>query len=463
MRLLSIAFLLTSLTLPAYAAPVDRGGVPLPGDGPAWSIVAEDDGHLPRRLFVAGRQVRDIVVRRSGVLTFDDGGLDVGAPGPLGDVPMASLVAAFWAPLATECPDGAPPGEVRRTDTAEGVRFAWIDAASPGCEGARATFSVELFIEGDTLRAVELRYEALPTETPAVEPRAGLRFGRGGAAATVLELFPDPPGGVMRGRAKWLLEGSSDGEPGAWIIEVDAEGGVLGDVDLDGWRSSDNCEDDFNPLQENLDGDEFGDHCDPDVDGDFQLDGFDNCPRVPNPGQQDLDANGQGDACDPDDDGDGWPDGLDRCDWIADAANLDLDRDGLGDACDRDPDGDDWLVGRWGPWRPERCPFVFDPLRGDFDEDGIGDWCDLQPAVACRADCDWQRDSDGDRVSDVVDVCPTAPDPEQRDRDGDGVGDRCDPDVDGDGVMDIYQLCRPGACPLGGGVDLDGPLPIGWP
>ncbi len=446
MRQLSIVALLLLPALPARAAPVDRGGDPLPGDGPAWTITLEDDDHLPQRLFVGGQRVRDIVVRRSGVVTFDDGGLDVGAPGPLADVAMASLVAPFWTPLADACPDGSPPGEVRRTDTPEGVRFAWIDAAPPGCDGARSTFSVELFIEGDALRAVTFRYEALPIATPAVEPRAGVRLGRGGGAATVMELFPDPDGGAMRGRAKWLLEGSSDGEPGVWIIELDAEGGILGDPDFDGRRSVDNCEDDSNPQQENLDGDRDGDACDDDVDGDLIRDVTDNCPRVADADQTDLDRDGLGDPCDPDDDGDGWPDEFDHCPRTVDRANLDLDGDGRGDACDPDPDGDDRAAGRWTT-RVDLCPWAPDPFGRDADKDGLGDVCDLAPRTPCRWGCWWQSDADGDGVGDALDRCPYTPDPRQLDLDGDGVGDRCDPDRDGDGVFDLLQLCVGDACP----------------
>jgi hypothetical protein len=80
--------------------------------------------------------------------------------------------------------------------------------------------------------------------------------------------------------------------------------GVLDDAD--------NCLVVYNPGQENLDGDTFGDVCDPctDTDGDGWRDPgtpdtppdscpLDNCPSVYNPGQADCDGNGVGDACEP--------------------------------------------------------------------------------------------------------------------------------------------------------------------
>jgi hypothetical protein len=78
------------------------------------------------------------------------------------------------------------------------------------------------------------------------------------------------------------------------------------DPDLDGVCSwEDICPGDFDPGQEDVDGDGFGDACDicpesgtinVDLDGDGLC--TENCPAVPNPGQSDADGDGVGDACD---------------------------------------------------------------------------------------------------------------------------------------------------------------------
>ncbi len=86
--------------------------------------------------------------------------------------------------------------------------------------------------------------------------------------------------------------GSSAGAAYVFALPVDTDG--------DGVRDSrDNCPSVANPGQENLDGDELGDACDPDKDGDGVANEVDNCPLNANPGQQDVDSDGIGDACDP--------------------------------------------------------------------------------------------------------------------------------------------------------------------
>jgi len=119
------------------------------------------------------------------------------------------------------------------------------------------------------------------------------------------------------------------------------------DTDHDGVPDfADLCLAQFNPFQEDRDGDLRGDACDPfpddpldDADGDGFGADVDNCPESYNPDQLDADGDGIGDACDPlplliDSDGDGVPDVDDNCPDMSNPDQLDCDGDGIGDVCD---------------------------------------------------------------------------------------------------------------------------------
>ena len=115
----------------------------------------------------------------------------------------------------------------------------------------------------------------------------------------------------------------------------------------------DNCPNDYNPGQEDADGDGKGDACEDDIDNDGILNANDNCPDIPNPNQVDSDGDGLGDVCDncpndynpgqedengnfigdpcdvgADTDNDGVVDGADNCPSISNSDQLDTDHDG---------------------------------------------------------------------------------------------------------------------------------------
>ena len=93
-----------------------------------------------------------------------------------------------------------------------------------------------------------------------------------------------------------------------------------------------------------------------------------------------------------------------------------------------------------------------DQIDGDFD--GFGDACDVCPAVFTTEGANSldamlcpDADSDGDGVVNIDDICPDIANPDQADGDNDGVGDVCDncagrsnrgqTDGDFDGVGDV--------------------------
>ncbi len=101
-------------------------------------------------------------------------------------------------------------------------------------------------------------------------------------------------------------------------------------------------------------------------------------------------------------------------------------------------------------------PCEDDGSGNDCNGNGRPDNCDIEEATS--TDCnlnavpdDCEDDADGDGVIDVCDICLTTPDPEQADLDSDGVGDLCDncvatenagqEDDDGDAVGQACDSC----------------------
>jgi hypothetical protein len=216
---------------------------------------------------------------------------------------------------------------------------------------------------------------------------------------------------------------------------------------------------------------------DPDSDGDGVQDAQDVFPNDPAE-WLDTDSDGTGDNADPDDDGDGMPDawelqvGLDPlsaadrtqdpdqdgqsnlAEYLAGTHPFDRDNDGAPDAQDAFPNDP-------AEWLDTDSDGTGDNADADDDGDGMPDAWELQygldPLSAADAaqdpDQDGQSnlaeylagthptDRDGDGVADRDDAFPSNP-AEWLDTDSDGIGDNADPDDDGDGMRDTWELAH---------------------
>ena len=226
-----------------------------------------------------------------------------------------------------------------------------------------------------------------------------------------------------------------------------------------------------------------------DSDGDMVPDDQDNCPNVPNSDQADTDGDGIGDVCDDDDDGDGIGDSVD-CEpldslraYTASGPCDDLDPFTTNDMADADcncvgtPDQDADGI----PDSTDNCIMVMNMDQADFDGDGMGDACDDDDdndSVVDSLDCSPQDasmfgilgdicvvngmvgtitegcgcaivvDTDGDGVSDDIDLCPDTPAMTPVNAEGcpDMDGDGFSPDIDSTAMTfdpDDSDACNP--------------------
>ena len=207
----------------------------------------------------------------------------------------------------------------------------------------------------------------------------------------------------------------------------------LGDAcnpDIDGdtvLNATDNCPLVINTDQKDLDKDGLGDVCDDDLDGDGIKNAVDNCPFVQNPDQKnsdkemdalylsdpvkypefkDVDGDEAGDVCDPDIDEDGICDktvvgSIDPCTLFS----------GATDNCPLMPNPDQ--ANSTKTWHDL---FVSDPVKyaqhATVVASTLGDLCN--------------PDIDGDTVLNATDNCPLIPNLDQKDSDKNGVGDACE-------------------------------------
>jgi hypothetical protein len=237
-----------------------------------------------------------------------------------------------------------------------------------------------------------------------------------GASATIaLEVFVDPALRTVLTNRVALLAAVADpnraNNTNVHLLKTDFDGDGFPDVD-------DFCPELFTTNNLDTDGDGFGDPCD-------------NCPFITNTNQLDSDLDGVGDVCDNcpavdnpdqlDTDGDGFGNPCDSCPFLFNATNQvgpDADSDGIIDLCDN-------------------CPTNSNVAQFDNDADGIGNQCDNCPDVF-NPD---QANGDGDALGDACDPCPTfANSPGEGDQDADGIPDPCDPDIDGDGLPNDWEV-----------------------
>ncbi len=128
-----------------------------------------------------------------------------------------------------------------------------------------------------------------------------------GCSGNVVTIIPDLEGESFKGDTFNVeligledMYGNVMTDTVSWAFAIIADPAPPDNVDTDNdgiLNNADNCPWSYNPLQDDLDSDTYGDVCDDDVDGDGVLNLTDNCLMTENSDQEDVNADGIGDAC----------------------------------------------------------------------------------------------------------------------------------------------------------------------
>ncbi len=99
---------------------------------------------------------------------------------------------------------------------------------------------------------------------------------------------------------------------------------------------------------------------------------------------------------------------------------------------------------------PLEVDLSWDDISGHLNDDGTVDYehiffnCDSDEDPGNgNGECDPQNpneDCDGDTIPNGEDNCPAVENTNQADLDNDGIGDVCDPDIDGDGILNVDEV-----------------------